>query len=195
MLLAALGSAKPALIGSGHVHQFVSHDRWSSHDIWAPSTGFILPAASQPHYGLKQTGYVEHACSIRMAVIFPDLSRFAGSPRPAHRFPHAYAQYAAPAKPNLGTQHRLAHPDQAAVGDVVTKPIARRRKGPQDGSAVLKPAQLIALLKARRAGHQRCTIAVAFEGKIKKTQSNTCDQHRSNGNQRHRALVAVELQG
>jgi hypothetical protein len=99
MLLAALGSAKPALIGSGHVHQFVSHDRWGSHHIWAPSTGFILPAASQPHYGLKQTGYVEH-------VLNPDGSHFSrivkvrelASPSITD-FPDAYAQYAAPAKP------------------------------------------------------------------------------------------------
>jgi 3',5'-cyclic-AMP phosphodiesterase len=97
MLLAALGAAKPALIGSGHVHQFVSHDRWGSHHIWAPSTGFILPDASQPHYGLKQTGYVEH-------VLKPDGSHFSrlikirglASPSIAD-FPDAYAQYAAPA--------------------------------------------------------------------------------------------------
>jgi len=59
---------------------------------------------------------------------------------------------------------------------------------------VFKPAQLIALLKARRARHHRWTIAVAFEGEVEKTQADTCDQHRGNGNQRHRALVAVELQ-
>ena len=97
MLLAALGAAKPALIGSGHVHQFVSHDRWGSHHIWAPSTGFILPDASQPHYGLKQTGYVEH-------VLKPDGSHFSrlikirGLAAPSIAdFPDAYAQYAAPA--------------------------------------------------------------------------------------------------
>jgi len=96
MLLAALGAAKPALIGSGHVHQFVSHDRWGSHHIWAPSTGFILPDTSQPRYGLKQTGYVEH-------VLKPDGSHFSrlvkicglASPSIAD-FPEAYAQYAAP---------------------------------------------------------------------------------------------------
>lgn len=99
MLLAALGSAKPALIGSGHVHQFVAHERWGSHHIWAPSTGFILPAVSQPHYGLKQTGYVEH-------VLNPDGSHFSrlvkvrGLASPSITdFPDAYAQYAAPAKP------------------------------------------------------------------------------------------------
>jgi 3',5'-cyclic-AMP phosphodiesterase len=133
MLLAALGAAKPALIGSGHVHQFVSHDRWGSHHIWAPSTGFILPDASQPHYGLKQTGYVEH-------LLKPDGSHFSrlvkigglASPSLAD-FPDAYAQYAAPPGRRLGTQQqRLPHPDRAAVGDVVTEPIAGRGKD-QDG--------------------------------------------------------------
>jgi hypothetical protein len=30
------------------------------HHVWAPSTGFVLPDARQPRYGLKQTGYVQH---------------------------------------------------------------------------------------------------------------------------------------
>src|SRR5262245_12571020 len=99
MLLAALGAGKPALIGSGHLHQFLSHDRGGSHHIWAPSTAFVLTDARQPRYGLKQTGYVEH-------VLKPDGSHFSrlvtvpglGSPSIAD-FPAAYAQYAAPAGP------------------------------------------------------------------------------------------------
>jgi 3',5'-cyclic-AMP phosphodiesterase len=98
MLLAALAAAKPALIGSGHVHQFVSHRRCGSHHVWAPSTSFIFPDASQPSYGLKQTGYVEH-------VLEPDgrhCSRWIkldGLASPSITdFPDAYAQYVAPPK-------------------------------------------------------------------------------------------------
>jgi 3',5'-cyclic-AMP phosphodiesterase len=50
----------PALVCSGHVHQYFS-SRWqATHHVWGPSTGFILPDARQPTYGLKQVGYVEH---------------------------------------------------------------------------------------------------------------------------------------
>ena len=49
------------------------------------------------------------------------------APVPHRRFPDAFAQYAAPAGPLLGTQQqRLPHLDLAAVGDVVTEPIAGR---------------------------------------------------------------------
>jgi len=42
------------------VHQYFS-SRWqATHHVWGPSTGFILPDARQPTYGLKQVGYVEH---------------------------------------------------------------------------------------------------------------------------------------
>ena len=51
----------PALIASGHVHQYRSTQPTQSHHVWAPSTGFVLPDDRQPRYGLKQTGYVEHA--------------------------------------------------------------------------------------------------------------------------------------
>lgn len=59
-LLRALGGCRPSLVGSGHVHQFLSSRPLGMHHVWAPSTGFILPDARQPRYGLKQAGYVAH---------------------------------------------------------------------------------------------------------------------------------------
>ena len=93
-LVAALGAVMPALIGSGHVHQFFASNRLGSHHVWAPSTGFILPDLRQPRYGLKQTGYVEH-------LLQPDgrhLSRLVCvrglECLSIADFPEAYAQYA-----------------------------------------------------------------------------------------------------
>jgi len=92
-LLAALGGRPPALIGSGHVHQFLSHHHGDSHHVWAPSTGFVMPDARQPSYGLKQAGYVEH-------MLEPDgshasrLITVAGLVTASIAdFPEAYAQY------------------------------------------------------------------------------------------------------
>lgn len=59
-LLDVLASHPPALVCSGHVHQFLSKEMHGTQHVWAPSTGFILPDRRQPRYGLKQTGYVEH---------------------------------------------------------------------------------------------------------------------------------------
>lgn len=59
-LLRALGNCRPMLVGSGHVHQFLSSRPLGTHHVWAPSTGFVFPDARQPRYGLKQTGYVQH---------------------------------------------------------------------------------------------------------------------------------------
>jgi 3',5'-cyclic-AMP phosphodiesterase len=94
-LLAALGEVTPALIGSGHVHQFVSKEGLAgakSRQIWAPATSFVLPTR-QPHYGLRLTGYVEH-------VLKPDgghFSRFVPVPGlecpSLADYPEAYAQY------------------------------------------------------------------------------------------------------
>lgn len=95
-LLAALGELAPALIASGHVHQFVSKDGLAgpgSRQIWAPATSFVLPATRQPHYGLRSTGYVEH-------VLTPDGRHFSrlvpvpGLDCPSLAdYPEAYAQY------------------------------------------------------------------------------------------------------
>jgi 3',5'-cyclic AMP phosphodiesterase CpdA len=59
-LFAALGGRLPALVGSGHTHQFRATETMGMAQIWAPSTGFIIPDTHQPRYGTKQVGYVEH---------------------------------------------------------------------------------------------------------------------------------------
>jgi 3',5'-cyclic AMP phosphodiesterase CpdA len=59
-LLAAFGERRPDVILSGHVHQYRSTRAVGTHCVWAPSTGFIIPDARQPHYGEKEVGYVEH---------------------------------------------------------------------------------------------------------------------------------------
>lgn len=59
-LLQVFKMKAPALVCSGHVHQYLSSRAAGVHHVWAPSTAFILPDARQPTYGLKQVGYVEH---------------------------------------------------------------------------------------------------------------------------------------
>ncbi len=102
-LLDALADNKPALIASGHVHQFLSHRPQGTHHVWAPSTGFIIPDARQPLYGLKQTGYVEHHLHPdgghdSFLVSVPGLDTLSIAD-----FPDAYAQYEA------ATQSKTAH--------------------------------------------------------------------------------------
>ena len=92
-LLDALGGVKPALVASGHVHQYVSHVVDGSHHVWAPSTGFFLPDDVQPVYGQKQVGYVSHwlladGTHHSEMVVVPDLEAHCSSD-----FPTAYAQY------------------------------------------------------------------------------------------------------
>jgi Icc protein len=92
-LLDALGGCRLELIASGHVHQFRSHRPQGTHHVWAPSTGFILPDARQPLYGLKQTGYVEHHLHPdggheSFLVSVPGLDTLSIAD-----FPDAYAQY------------------------------------------------------------------------------------------------------
>ena len=60
-LLARLRIAPPALIASGHVHQY--RESWldGARHAWALLDGStIIPDRRQPLYGLKQVGYVEH---------------------------------------------------------------------------------------------------------------------------------------
>jgi len=59
-LLKALGDRRPALVASGHTHQFRCSEIGGASHVWAPSTAFVIPDARQPRYGLKQVGYVEH---------------------------------------------------------------------------------------------------------------------------------------
>jgi 3',5'-cyclic-AMP phosphodiesterase len=59
--LSAMLGAAPALIASGHIHQYRATTADGSHHVWAPSTAFVLPERIQPLYGVKKVGYVEHA--------------------------------------------------------------------------------------------------------------------------------------
>lgn len=59
-LLAALAGVVPAVIACGHVHQYRDARIGGTRHVWAPSTGFTLPDALQPRYGVKRLGYVEH---------------------------------------------------------------------------------------------------------------------------------------
>jgi len=59
-LLTAFGRAAPALIASGHVHQYRSSEVDGARHIWAPSTAYFMPDRRQPRYGLKEVGFVVH---------------------------------------------------------------------------------------------------------------------------------------
>lgn len=98
-LLAAFGARLPALVASGHVHQYRTTTWRDTRCVWAPSTAFIIPDARQPRYGDKEVGYVEH-------LLHPDgrhESRFVGSPGlltlSITDFPDAYRQLEARAAP------------------------------------------------------------------------------------------------
>jgi 3',5'-cyclic AMP phosphodiesterase CpdA len=58
--LAGLLARGVRLVGSGHVHQFLTHDDDGVHHVWAPSTWALLPDHIQPVIGDKRTGLVEH---------------------------------------------------------------------------------------------------------------------------------------
>ena len=59
-LLAQLAGTAPALVVSGHVHQFRKTEPGGACHVWGPSTAFVIPDRIQPVYGLKEVGYVEH---------------------------------------------------------------------------------------------------------------------------------------
>jgi 3',5'-cyclic AMP phosphodiesterase CpdA len=59
-LFAAFGAVRPALVASGHVHQYRAGDACGMSHVWAPSTGFFIPDSRQPRYGLKEVGFVLH---------------------------------------------------------------------------------------------------------------------------------------
>jgi hypothetical protein len=59
-LLGIFRERPPALVCSGHVHQFLLNRVAGAQHVWAPSTAFVLPDTRQPRYGLKQVGYVQH---------------------------------------------------------------------------------------------------------------------------------------
>jgi Icc protein len=59
-LLSKLNCVEPALVASGHIHQYRETRRKGTRYVWAPSTGYIIPDHRQPRYGLKEVGYAEH---------------------------------------------------------------------------------------------------------------------------------------
>lgn len=59
-LLAMFGTRRPALIASGHVHQWRDRVADGIRQIWAPAIGFIVGDAWQIPVGEKLLGWVEH---------------------------------------------------------------------------------------------------------------------------------------
>ena len=59
-LFETFGVARPALVASGHVHQFRASDAGGAHHVWAPSTAFFIPDSRQTRYGSKEIGFVIH---------------------------------------------------------------------------------------------------------------------------------------
>jgi Icc protein len=60
LMFASLGGVAPALIACGHVHQYRASAAFATSHVWGTSTAFVIPDTSQPRYGLKEVGYVEH---------------------------------------------------------------------------------------------------------------------------------------
>jgi Icc protein len=59
-LIDAFGARRPAVVISGHVHQWRDRVADGMRQVWAPSTAFILGDDWQPTYGSKLIGWVEH---------------------------------------------------------------------------------------------------------------------------------------
>jgi len=57
-LWAAFGDNRPALVASGHMHQYRRIDDGQTAHVWAPSTGFIVGDGHQERFGTKVVGYV-----------------------------------------------------------------------------------------------------------------------------------------
>jgi hypothetical protein len=51
-----VGSLRPALVVSGHVHQYRELDLAATRHVWAPTTWAVLPDAVQPTLGIKRCG-------------------------------------------------------------------------------------------------------------------------------------------
>jgi len=56
-----LGAVTPALVATGHVHQFRDVVREGMHQVWAPPVSFIVGDDWQETIGTKLVGYVAHA--------------------------------------------------------------------------------------------------------------------------------------
>ncbi|RTL69953.1 MAG: metallophosphoesterase [Hyphomicrobiales bacterium] len=95
-LLQAFGGVRPALVASGHVHQFFARRHEEAEHVWAPSTAFVFGDEKQPRYGLKEPGYVEHV----LEADGTHVSRFVavtGVPTlDIADYMHAYAHYLQP---------------------------------------------------------------------------------------------------
>ncbi len=59
-LASLLGGAVPALMASGHVHQYRDSRFGGSRHVWAPATSFMISDPWQPGYGAKMVGYLMH---------------------------------------------------------------------------------------------------------------------------------------
>jgi Icc protein len=100
-LLQAFGGVRPALVASGHVHQFFARRHEVTEHVWAPSTAFVFGDDKQPRYGTKAPGYVEHV----LEADGTHASRFVPVPGvptlDIADYMHAYAHYLPP--PAVGT--------------------------------------------------------------------------------------------
>jgi 3',5'-cyclic AMP phosphodiesterase CpdA len=59
-LLGLFRGARPALVASGHVHQWRDRSAEGIRQLWAPSTGFIVGGDWQASFGERRLGWVEH---------------------------------------------------------------------------------------------------------------------------------------
>jgi DNA repair exonuclease SbcCD nuclease subunit len=59
-LVEMLGAVDLRLVASGHVHQRRDFTYSRIRQIWAPSTGFIIPDSVQEVIGIKEVGLVEY---------------------------------------------------------------------------------------------------------------------------------------
>lgn len=59
-LLALFGSARPALVLSGHLHMWRDRVAEGIRQVWAPSLGFVVGDPWQEALGEKRIGWVEH---------------------------------------------------------------------------------------------------------------------------------------
>ena len=59
-LVAALGQARPALVVSGHTHQYRDITVDGTRHVTAPGVSFVTPPWFHPGFGLRTVGYVEH---------------------------------------------------------------------------------------------------------------------------------------
>ncbi|MFG3757078.1 hypothetical protein, partial [Klebsiella pneumoniae] len=88
-LLQAFSTRPPAVIASGHVHQWRHVVLEGMQHVWAPATSFVMPPAHQVTIGERVVGYVEHRlhasgafdCRIAKlpALICNDLADFPGA--------------------------------------------------------------------------------------------------------------------